>query len=75
MLMSRVGRRFTPALAAGLLLACGGENRASAPREESRSPETPRAVSSPEPATGARPAPETKQALVLSLARFPVQQP
>ena len=56
-----MGRRFSLVLAASLLLGCGAEDRSSTARADSRSPETPTV--------------EPKQALVLALARFPVQQP
>ncbi|NRA00876.1 MAG: VCBS repeat-containing protein [Myxococcales bacterium] len=61
--LSRTERRFTAALATSFLLAFGGENPPSASAEEPHSPEA-RTL-----------APEAKQALVLSLARFPTFQP
>ena len=56
-----MGRRFSLALAASLLLTCGDEHHSSVSPAESDSPETPTA--------------EAKQALVLALARFPVDEP
>ncbi len=75
------GPQFIWLLAASLLMACGAESRPSDSAQQSQSPETPTAVSVsvPVPTAAASPAasPSAKatQALVLSLARFPVFQP
>ncbi len=71
------GPQFIWLLAASLLMACGAESRPSDSAQQSQSPETPTAVSVsvPVPTAAASPAAKATQALVLSLARFPVFQP
>ncbi|MDE0885442.1 MAG: hypothetical protein OSB70_07915, partial [Myxococcota bacterium] len=71
------GPQFIRILAVSLLMAYGAESRSSDSAQQSQAPETPTAVSVsvPVPTAAATPTAKATQALVLSLARFPVFQP
>ncbi|MDG2335232.1 MAG: hypothetical protein P8Q97_13485, partial [Myxococcota bacterium] len=69
------GPAFFRLLAASFLMACESEYPSSDPALQSQAPEAPTAVSVPIPTAAGSPAAGATQALVLSLARFPVFQP